>query len=92
MEAQENDLMEDDDENSDGISFGDMKKALKEVRGKKALLKLNHKLKKNLRARSKNKKLSALEEHLEAKGIDANLDSIRQRVKSRKSISQLESN
>lgn len=92
MESQENDLMEDDDENSDGISFADMKKALKVVRGKKALLKLNHKLKKNLRARSKNKKLSALEEHLESKGIDANLDSIRQRVKGRKSISQLEAN
>jgi hypothetical protein len=31
-------------------------------------------MKKNLRARSKNKKLSAFEEHLEKKGIDANIE------------------
>jgi len=56
MELGENDLME-DELNSDGIAEDDLKKALMEVRGKKALLKLNHKLKKNLRARSKNKTL-----------------------------------
>ncbi|CDW88118.1 nucleolar gtp-binding protein 1 [Stylonychia lemnae] len=91
MESNENDLME-DEENSDGITYDDLKKALKEVRGKKAIFKLNHKLKKNLRARSKNKKLSDLEEHLEKKGIQVNKESLRQRVKQRKSIGDLEGN
>jgi hypothetical protein len=77
MESQENELMEDDGENSDGITYSELKKALKEVRGKKTLLKLNHKLKKNLRARSKNKKLSDMEEHLEKKGIQVNKESLR---------------
>jgi len=62
------------------------------VRSKKAIIKMQHKLKKNLRARSKNKKMEDLEEHLEKKGIDANIDSIKQRIKSRKSIKELEDN
>lgn len=49
-------------------------------------------MKKNLRARSKNKKLADFEEHLEKKGIKANLDSLRGRVKSRRSIGDLEGN
>jgi hypothetical protein len=58
-----------DEENSDGVTQDELKKALKEVRSKKEIIKLNHKMKKNLRARSKNKKLSEMEEHLEKKGI-----------------------
>jgi ppGpp synthetase/RelA/SpoT-type nucleotidyltranferase len=84
--------MEDDDENSDGVTYDELKKSLKEVKGKKAIIKLNHKLKKNQRAKSKNKKLSELEEHLEKKGIQANIESLRQRVKNRKSIGELEEN
>lgn len=91
MEANENDLME-DEENSDGIREDDLKRALKEVRSKKAIFKLNHKMKKNLRARSKNKKLSDMEEHLEKKGIDFNKESLKSRVRSRKSIGELEGN
>lgn len=72
--------MEDDD-NSEGVTEEDLKRALKDVRGQKEILKLNHKLKKNLRARSKNKKLADFEEHLEKKGIKANLESLRSRVK-----------
>lgn len=81
-----------DEENSDGVTYDELKKVLKEVRGKKAILKLNHKMKKNLRARSKNKKLSEMEEHLEKKGIQVNKESLRQRVKNRKSIGELEGN
>ena len=44
MERDENEVME-DDENSDGITESDMKAALKEVRGKKVLFKMKHKLK-----------------------------------------------
>lgn len=93
MERNENELMQDDEsENSDGVTEEDLKKSLKEVRSKKAILKLQHKMKKNLRARSKNKKLEDLEEHLEKKGIDANIDNIRNRIKQRKTIKELEAN
>lgn len=43
MEKDENDLM--DEENSDGVTDADLKASLKEVRGKKVLLKMKHKLK-----------------------------------------------
>ena len=91
MEFDENDLME-HEENSEGVTEEDLKKALKDVRGKKIILKMQHKLKKNLRARSRNKKLADLEEHLEKKGIDANIDNIKSRIKKRRSIGDLESN
>jgi len=91
MERNENELME-DEEDSDGVTEADLRRVLKEVRGKKAIIKMEHKMKKNLRARSKNKKLEDLEEHLEKKGINANIDSLRQRVKKRKTIGELEGN
>ena len=81
-----------DEEDSDGVTEADLRRVLKEVRGKKAIIKMEHKMKKNLRARSKNKKLEDLEEHLEKKGINANIDSLRQRVKKRKTIGELEGN
>jgi hypothetical protein len=83
-------IVEDDDD--DEITEGDLRTALKDVRDKKAIFKMQHKMKINLRARSKNKKLEDLEEHLEKKGINANIDSLRQRIKKRKTIGQLESN
>jgi nucleolar GTP-binding protein len=93
MERDENALMSDsDEENEDGVTEGDLRRALRDVRDKKAMFKLEHKMKKNLRARSKNKKLEDLEEHLEKKGIQANIESLRQRVKKRKSIGELEAN
>lgn len=91
IEHAENKLME-DEENSDGVTQEELKNALKEVMGKKAILKLQHKMKKNLRARSKNKKLADMEEHFEKKGIDVNKESLRQRIKKRRSIGELESN
>jgi hypothetical protein len=45
-----------------------------------------------LRARSKNKKYEDLEKHLEKKGIDVNKESLRTRIKSKKSIADLEKN
>jgi len=93
MERNDNQLMDDDEsDNSDGVTEEDLRRSLKEVRSKKAILKLQHKMKKNLRARSKNKKLEDLEHHLENKGIDANIDNIRNRIKQRKTIKQLEDN
>lgn len=69
-----------------------MKKALNEVRGKKVLLKMKHKLKKNLRARSRNKNLADMDAHFERLGLDVNKESLKTRVKKRKSISELENN
>ena len=93
MERNDNEMMQDEDsEDSEGVTEEDLKRSLKEVRSKKAILKLQHKMKKNLRARSKNKKLEDLEEHLEKKGIEANIDNIRNRIKQRKSIKELEAN
>lgn len=77
MELNENEIMEEDDVNSDGVTEADLKRALKDVRGKKVILKMKHKLKKNLRAKSKNKKLGDLEQHLESKGINANKESLK---------------
>ena len=92
MERDENALMDDSDDDEEGITESDLRSALKDVRHKKAIFKMDHKLKKNLRARSKNKKLEDLEEHLEKKGIQANIESLRQRVKKRKTIAELEGN
>ena len=59
MEAAEDKLMENDDsENSDGVTFNDLKKSLKEVRGKKAMFKHQHKMKARQNVRPKNAKLS----------------------------------
>ena len=49
-------------------------------------------MKQNLRARSKNKKLEDMEEHFEKKGIAANIDNIRDRIKKRRTIKELEAN
>lgn len=49
-------------------------------------------MKKNLRARSKNKKLNDLENHLDHLGIDANKESLKQRIRNQKSIAILEGN
>ena len=92
MELDEAELMDGDEEEEDGVTRADLEKALKAVRGKKALIKLDHKLKKNLRARSKNKKLSDMEAHLESKGINVNKESLRARVKKRRTIGELEQN
>jgi len=89
MELDENELME-DEEDEDGVTAAELKKSLKEVRGKKIILKMQHKLKKNLRARSRNKKLSAMEEHFDKKGIVANIENMKSRIKKRRSIGDLE--
>lgn len=53
---------------------------------------MKHKLKKNLRARSKNKNLEDLEDHLDRLGIDVNKESLKSRVKTRRGIAELEDN
>lgn len=90
MEAQEDDLMGEESSNSDGVEITDLKQSVKEVRDKKALYKLNHKMNAKLRAHPKNKKLSEMIEHFQSKGIDVNEETLRARSKSRRSIKDLE--
>lgn len=98
LEMDENEMMGslglggNDDLEKEGITEDDLRRALKEVRGKKTILKMKHKLKKNLRARSKNKNLVEMEQFLEEKGINVNKESLRQRVKKRRGIEELERN
>ena len=68
MEAAENKLMEDSD-NSDEITFSDLKKSLKEVRSKKAIKKMEHRLKSKQSVRPKTAKLSEIVDKMEAKGL-----------------------
>jgi hypothetical protein len=61
MEDNEKELMEDEEEvNEDGVTEEDLRRALKDVRGKKIILKMKHKLKSKLRAKSKNKDLKEM--------------------------------
>ena len=90
MERDEDAVMDDDEVNEEGISFKELKTSLKEVRGKKAIFKLNHKLNAKLRAHPKNKNLSDMLDHFESKGLDVNKETLRSRSKSRRSIADLE--
>lgn len=89
MEKDEDALMEDSD-NSDGITFADLKSSLKEVRSKKAIKKLQHKMKAGKSVSKKTAKLSDIVQTMEAKGVEVNKESLRARSKSRRSIGDLE--
>jgi len=79
-------------DNNDDVTDNDLESAVKEVRGKKAILKMQHKLKKNLRARSKNKNFKDMEEHLEKLGLNPNKETLKSRIKKRRSLAELEGN
>ena len=81
-----------EDEVIDGVATSELRSVLKEVRGKKALLKQEHKLKSKNSVHAKPQKLSEVLEGLEAKGYEPNKESIRSRSRVRKSIKDLESN
>jgi nucleolar GTP-binding protein len=89
MERAEDKLMEDSD-NSDGITFDDLKKSLKEVRSKKAIKKMQHRLKSGRSVRPTTAKLSEIVEKMEAKGLEVNKETLKTRSKSRKTIGELE--
>lgn len=92
MELEEAKMMVDESD-EDGVTKDELKASLKEVRGRKTVLKIQHKLKKNLRARSKNKKLGDMEDYLESKGFDVKeTGALKKRSKSRKTLMQLEGN
>ena len=77
-------------ENSEGITMDDLKRSLKEVRKKKEILRLQHKLKAKLKARPKKIQVETLIDGLESKGIEVNKESLRSRSKVRRGIKDLE--
>lgn len=91
MKKQDNELMADENsENSDGITFKDLKRSLKEVRHKKEISKLQHKMKAKLLARPKHVDVEKMIDHFESKGIPVNKESLRSRSKTRRTIGNLE--
>lgn len=96
LENEENALMDGEDdagelsENSEGITMDDLKRSLKEVRKKKEILRLQHKLKAKLKARPKKIAVDTLIDGLESKGIEVNKESLRSRSKVRRGIKDLE--
>jgi len=91
MEADQADLDSGDSEMDEaGITDDMLALAIKKVRGKKAILKEQHKLKSKRRAKSKLRKIGQMEQDLESKGIAVNKETLRERVRSRKTIMELE--
>ena len=77
-------------ENSDGVTFADLKKSLKEVRHKKEIARMQHKMKAKLRARPKRVNVEEMIDHFESKGLDVNKESLRSRSKPRRTLGDLE--
>jgi len=80
-------MSEDEDEE---FTTADLMNELNKVRKKIRTIKGESEMKKNLRARSKIKKLDDVTAALEKKGIDVNKESLATRVKNPKRISELE--
>ena len=78
-------------EDEDDITMADLKTCVKDVRGKINIIKQRHVLKAKRRAKSKIKDYAEMTADLKAKGINVNEDSLANRVKNRRSLSQLES-
>ena len=74
-----------------GISMAELQASLKEVRGKKSIAKLNHKLNGKLKVHKRVHNLTEMTEELQAKGFDVNKESLRSRSKVRKTITDIES-
>jgi len=88
MEGMHDDLMK--DQLIEGFATSDLRVSLKEVRGKKAVYKMNHKLKAKLSVHTKQHDLTDVIDHFEKKGVAINKESIRSRSKSRRTLESLE--
>lgn len=88
MEGLQDEVMEDEDES--GITMGELRNSLKEVRNKKTLAKMNHKLKLKNKVVQKTVSLTEMEEDLKNKGFEVNTASLRSRSKVRKGIKEIE--
>jgi len=78
------------EEPENGITLQELKASLKEVRSKKAIHKMNHKINSKLKVHKRSHNLSEMTEDLIAKGFDVNKESLRSRSKVRKTISDIE--
>lgn len=87
MENLQDEVME---EPEAGITMSELKLSLKEVRSKKILAKLNHKLNIKNKVNKHKVNLSEMLPDLEAKGYDVNKESLRSRSKVRRTISEIE--
>jgi nucleolar GTP-binding protein len=88
MEGLQDEVMEDEDES--GITMGELRNSLKEVRNKKTLAKMNHKLKLKNKVVQKTVSLTEMEEDLKNKGFEVNTASLRSRSKVRRGIKEIE--
>ena len=70
----------------DGITKDELEAAVKTVRGKITIIKMDHNLKKNRRAKSKLRNVNEMAADMKAKGIDLNEESFAARAKSRKTL------
>lgn len=87
MEGLQDEVME---EHESGIGMAELQDSLKEVRGKKAIAKMNHKLKAKNRVHARQHNLTEMIDDLESKGIKVNKESLRSRSKSRRTIADIE--
>jgi len=78
------------EEHESGIGMAELQDSLKEVRGKKAIAKMNHKLKAKNRVHARQHNLTEMIDDLESKGIAVNKESLRSRSKSRRTIAEIE--
>lgn len=88
MEGMADDLMQ--DEVIEGISTSELKDSLKQVRGRKAILKQEHKLKAKNTKFMRTHKMTDVIEHFESKGVEINKDSLRSHSRVRRTIEDLE--
>jgi len=89
MEGLQDEVM-DDEEDESGVTMGELRNSLKEVRNKKALAKMNHKLKLKNKVVKKTVSLTEMEDDLKSKGFDVNTASLRSRSKVRRGIKEIE--
>jgi len=78
------------EEPENGITLSELKASLKEVRSKKAIAKMNHKINSKLKVHKRSHNLSEMTEDLIAKGFEVNKESLRSRSKVRKTIGDIE--
>jgi len=89
MEGLQDEVM-DTNEDESGITMPELRMSLKEVRNKKCLAKMNHKLKIKNKVVKKTISLTQMEEDLKSKGFDVNTESLRSRSKVRRGIKEIE--
>jgi len=98
LEAEEAELLEVEglteellrDEVFDGVATSELKEALDGVRNKKAIKKIEHKLKAKNRKHARQHDINDVIEHFEGKGVDINKESLRSHSKVRKTIKEIE--